>query len=122
MMTKAGTFLLVLFALSGCQPEIRIPDFEPQKWKEDTHGCNGDRQKLLGILLKNRGQLIGENQQSVKSLLGKPDAMEVGSRGLKFFEYGVKGGSLCHPGSLEQPEILRIRFDALDRATEVALY
>jgi hypothetical protein len=122
MMTKAGTLILVAFALLSCQPEIRVPDFEPQKWKEDTHGCNGDRQKLLATLLKHRGELIGQNQQAVKTLLGKPDAMEVGSRGLKFFEYGVKGGNLCHPGSLEQPEILRIRFDALDRANEVAIY
>ena len=58
----------------------------------------------------------------VKTLLGKPDSKDIRTRGQIFFEYGVVGGNLCDPSTIAQPEILRIRFDALDRVTEVAVY
>jgi hypothetical protein len=114
--------LLMCGLLSACSENIRIPDFEAQKWKEDPNGCNGSREKLLTTLLAGKGALIGHNEMEIKSFLGKPDSHDLRTRGQKFFEYGVKGGNLCDPQSLIQPEILRIRFDALDRVTEVAIY
>jgi len=114
--------LLFVLIASACNEDIRIPNFEPQKWKEDPNGCNGDREKLLTILLTGRSQVIGKNEVEVKEFLGKPDSQDLRTRGQKFFEYGVKGGNLCNPQSLNQPEILRIRFDALDRVTEMAVY
>ncbi len=112
----------MLFLLVACQREITIDGFDAQKWKDDSNGCHGAREKLLFLLMSNQKQLIGRNELEIKALLGKPDATDIRSRGQKFFEYGVKGGNLCKPESLENPEILRIRFDALDRVSEVAVY
>ena len=111
--------LPIVFA---CESLITIDGFEGQKWKEDLNGCYGNREKLLTTLLSNQSKLIGHNEKEVKKLLGRPDATDIRSRGQKFFEYGVRGGSLCNPESSVQPEILRVRFDALDRVTEVAIY
>jgi hypothetical protein len=110
------------FTLVSCSEDIRIPGFEAQKWKEDPNGCHGEREKLLAALLKGRTELIGKNEMAIKTLLGKPDSKDIRTRGQIFFEYGVVGGNLCDPSTIAQPEILRIRFDALDRVTEVAVY
>jgi hypothetical protein len=115
-------FILVWTFLQACKSEIRLEGFKAQKWKEDLNGCQGSRQKLLFILMANQKELIGRNELEIKALLGKPESTDIRTRGQKFFEYGVKGGNLCQPGSLESPEILRIRFDALDRVSEVAVY
>lgn len=114
--------ILTTCLIAGCKDEIRIPNFEAEKWKSDVNGCNGERQTLLTPLIAGRSALIGRNEMEIKRFLGKPDANDLRARGQKFFEYGVKGGSLCDPNSTVQPEILRIRFDALDRVTEVSIY
>lgn len=114
--------ILVSGLLTACQKDIRLDGFEPQKWKADPNGCNGDRKKLMGILLKNQKTLIGYNEMEIKAFLGKPDSQDLQTRGQKFFEYGVEGNSLCDQASSQSPTILRIRFDALDRVTEVAVY
>jgi len=119
---KIGLFVLFLPMVFSCESEISIGGFETQKWKEDPNGCNGNREKLLTKLISNQSKVIGHNEMEVKKLLGKPDATDIRSRGQKFFEYGVKGGNLCNPESFHQPEILRVRFDALDRVTEIAIY
>ncbi len=117
---------IILFLASGlltaCQEDIRIDGFESQKWKADPNGCNGDRKKLMSLLLKSQKRLIGHSEMEIKAFLGKPDAQDLQTRGQKFFEYGAEGNSLCDPESSKAPTILRIRFDALDRVTEIALY
>lgn len=117
----AGALILCIGAM-GCTDEIRLAHFEAQKWKDDPNGCNGSREKLLTALLAGQAELIGHNAMEIKSFLGKPDSQDLRTRGMMFFEYGVRGGNLCNPQSLNQPEILRIRFDALNRVTEVAVY
>lgn len=108
--------------LAGCKDEIRIPNFEAEKWKDDANGCKGERQKQLVFLMAAQNQLISRSEVEIKALLGKPDAHDLRPRGQKFFEYAIKGGVLCEPPSAGQPEILRIRFDALDRVSEVSVY
>lgn len=117
-----GAVMVLCLCAMGCTNEIKLAQFESQKWKDDPNGCKGEREKLLTTLLAGQSQLIGHNALEIKNLLGMPDSQELRTRGMVFFEYGVKGGNLCNPQSLNQPEILRIRFDALDRVTEVAVY
>ena len=108
--------------LTACQEDIRIDGFESQKWKADPNGCNGDRKKLMHLLLSNQKILIGRSEMDIKALLGKPDSQDLQTRGQMFFEYGTVGNSLCDQASSLSPTILRIRFDALDRVTEIAIY
>lgn len=115
-------YFLILTLGFSCENEISIQGFDTQKWKEDPNGCYGAREKLLTSIMSNQSKLIGHNEKEIKKLFGKPDATDIRSRGQKFFEYGIKGGTLCNPESSIQPEILRIRFDALDRVSEVAIY
>ena len=119
-------FFLVVGCLSAlvsaCKDEIHIANFDNQKWKDDPNGCTGARQEMLTLLLAEQSKLIGHNMLEVKEFLGKPDGNDLRTRGQKFFEYGIKGGNLCNQASSQAPEILRIRFDALDRVTEVAMY
>lgn len=114
--------ILICLLATGCKDEIRIANFETQKWKDDPNGCSGVRKQLLPSLLAGQSKLIGRGEMEIKEFLGRPDGNDLRSRGQKFYEYGVKGANLCNEASTEQPEILRIRFDALDRVSEVAIY
>jgi hypothetical protein len=121
-MRKIFLCIALISTLMACSQEISIEGFDAQKWKDDPNGCHGSREKYLFFLMSNQKELLGRSEMEIKNLLGKPDATDIRSRGQKFFEYGVKGGSLCDPKITEAPEILRIRFDALNRVSEVAIY
>lgn len=122
ILLKFGIGWFMLLATMACKDELRIVNFEAEKWKADVNGCHGERQRLLTTLMASQSSLIGRNEVEIKRFLGKPDANDLRSRGQKFFEYGIRGGNFCDPASQVHPEILRIRFDALDRVVEVSVY
>ena len=112
--------LVWLGFLTACSQDIRVSGFEGQKWKEDEHGCKGYREKVSAELIKQRKLLIGANEKEIKNLLGKPDSQELQTRGQHYFVYEIKGGSACPDQSVTA--VLRIRFDALNRVSELAIY
>jgi hypothetical protein len=118
-------FIVLVLLLGGfysCSEKIEMPGFDAQKWKEDRDGCKGEREKLLSSLLKDQKKMIGHDLVEVKDFLGKPEANDLGNRGQKYFDYTVSGGKNCPIEKTGDPEILRVRFDALDRVTEVSVY
>ena len=114
--------LVMLAFLTACGKDIRISGFESQKWKDDPNGCKGDREKVVQQLIAGRKSLAGASELEIREFLGKPDGHDIRSRGQKFFEYHVIGKRFCNPEDHSEPVTLRVRFDALDRVTEVAIY
>lgn len=112
--------LAATISFASCSRDLRLDGFEAQKWIEDAHGCKGYREKTAGLLVKQRKLLIGANEMEIKSLLGKPDSQELQTRGQHYFVYELKGGSGCQDQSVVL--LLRIRFDALNRVTELVVY
>ena len=106
--------------LMCCGKDIRIAGLDAQKWREDAHGCKGYREKVAPLLIEQRKLLVGANEKEIKNLLGTPDAQEIQTRGQHYFMYEVKNGRGC-VGNLN-PATLRIRFDALNRVSELAIY
>ncbi len=117
---KWKILLMLMLWMSSCSRDIRMEGFEPQKWKEDAHGCKGYREKVAGNLVKQRKMLTGANEMEIKKLLGKPDSQELLTRGQHYFVYEIKGGSGCEDQAVTS--VLRIRFDALNRVSELAVY
>ena len=112
--------LMLMLWMASCSRDIRLEGFEAQKWSEDVHGCKGYREKVAGNLVKQRKLLIGANEMEIKKLLGKPDSQELQTRGQHYFVYEIKGGATCPDQSVTS--VLRIRFDALNRVTELVVY
>jgi len=117
---KWKILLMLMLWLTSCSRDIRLEGFEPQKWKEDAHGCKGYREKVAADLIKQRKQLIGANEMEIKTLFGMPDSQELQTRGQHYFVYEIKGGAGCEDQSVTS--VLRIRFDALNRVSELAVY
>jgi hypothetical protein len=113
-------FVLILAFLSACGKDISVAGFEAQKWREDAHGCKGYREKVAKLLVDQRKILIGANEKEIQKLLGKPDSRELQTRGQLYFVYEIKAGKGCE--SAGESNLLRIRFDALNRVTELAVY
>lgn len=109
-----------MLLLTACGKSPEIAGFDAQKWREDAHGCKGYREKVAGFLITGRKELIGRNEKEIKNFLGKPDSQEIQTRGQHYFIYEIKGGSTCNENGA--PGQLRIRFDALNRVSELAVY
>jgi len=118
--------IMVIMLLAGilysCGEKIDIPTFDAQKWKEDRDGCKRYREKLFSQLLKEQKNMIGHDLIEVKDFLGKPNSNDLGNRGQKYFDYTISGSKECVSESELDKETLRVRFDALDRVTEVSVY
>lgn len=110
----------MLSVLMACGKDISIAGLDAQKWREDAHGCKGYRENVADLLIKQRKQLIGANEKEIKNLLGMPDSQELQTRGQHYFLYEIKNGAEC--SVQENPLRLRVRFDALNRVSELALY
>jgi hypothetical protein len=110
--------ICIFLMMVGCSDAIRMPGFEAQKWKADPNGCKGDREKLLFDLLASRDSLLGHSEMDVKTFLGKPESNHLRTRGQKVFEYEVAGSTACGNGG--NKVVLKIRFDALNRVTEIS--
>ncbi len=106
--------------LSACGKDLSVAGMDAQKWREDAHGCKGYREKVAGLLIEQRKNLIGANEKEIQHLLGKPDSRELQTRGQLYFVYEIKAGKGCENAG--NPRLLRIRFDALNRVTELVVY
>ena len=107
----------------GCTDLDQLIGFDTATWKNDEYGCKNDRATLAAELMTRKGELLGLNSNKIKSLLGKPDRIELCKRSQRFMVYFIEPGETCP--NYQPKEFTRnitIRFDALGRAKEVVLY
>jgi hypothetical protein len=112
--------LLLILLITACGKAPEISGVDAQKWREDVHGCKGYREKVADRLISGRKMLIGCNEKEINELLGKPDSQEIQTRGQHYFIYEIRGGSTCRDTA--KVSHLRIRFDALNRVSELSIY
>ncbi len=106
--------------MANCTNEIKIEGFDAAAFKLDKHACSGARASLESQLIAVQEEFKGHNQIEITKLLGKPDRIEIYTRGQRFFIYFIESGPSCSNKKLEKyPKSLFIRFSALNRANEV---
>lgn len=108
-----------LLTLYSCKPAPTIKGFDSEQWKNDPNGCKNERAKLFPVLEKNRNKLIKVEAAQVLKFLGRPDKNELSRRNQRFHIYFVEPGGQCKGRKDNYGKILRIRFDALNRVSEV---
>jgi hypothetical protein len=118
-MYKISAFVLLL--LSGCTlSSPTIPNFDADKWKNDTNGCSNERFNQLEQIYEYKDLLLGFNQNEIKYYLGKPDEQELFNRSQTFFHYYISNHKSCDQSSVSKDPIsLQIRFNALNSSNEV---
>lgn len=116
--------LIPLGFLFACESLPQLTDFDAESWKKDRKGCNNQRKELIPQLKahNNLDKLKGLGQNQIMALLGKPDVQELFMRNQRFYIYFLEEGQQCDDfGDIQKGALLRIRFSALDRATEVVI-
>lgn len=109
--------------LGACSNNKLLTGFDSEKWGSDPHGCLGLRKELADGLMKRKDELLGLNANEIKSLLGKPDRIELYKRSQKFLVYYIEPDETCAEHKKKDiVENITIRFDALGRAREIVLY
>jgi len=107
----------------SCGQTDQLTGFDTTTWQHDEYGCENKRAVLATELMTRKDELLGLNTKEVKSLLGKPDRIELYKRSQRFLVYFIEPGKQCP--NYEAKELVRnitIRFDALGRAKEIVLY
>jgi hypothetical protein len=111
---------LLLTTLLSCSKTPAFKQFDAAAWSNDAHGCNGIRIGLTENLLKEKDQLLAQDEMEVLKVLGKPDAHEIYKRSEKFFYYSIDPDSTCATGSVQAKQLV-IRFNAVGLSKEVVV-
>ncbi|MFY0686054.1 MAG: hypothetical protein JXQ90_02765 [Cyclobacteriaceae bacterium] len=109
---KYFPILVTLLILSSCT-KVEIDGFDKELWSKSIQSCDGYRFEICEkIILPKKNEVLGLNQNEIKSLFGAPPRNELYERNQKFFFY---------PVDCEGKQSLSVRFDALGRCKEVAI-
>lgn len=117
---------LSLWILTSCDttpPDI--PGMDYKKWELDKYGCNGDRMKMVRLLIENKEKFFKYRQNQIIDILGKPDNLTLYKRGQTIYFYYIKYHPNCPeiPYRAEEEMVkLELRFDALNRSKELYVY
>ncbi len=118
------TLLLCIWSLAACKETPPLENFDQQTWKQDQLGCQSLRKSLLENLKANESRLIGLGQNQIISLLGKPDLQQLYQRNQRFYVYFYQKGKQCEDKTkvnIQDAPLVKIRFSALDRVTELRI-
>jgi len=109
-----------MFALLGCgHPIPKLEGMDLTEWKNDKNGCNGLRQKMTELVIKQKDKLLSLTETDIISLLGKPDETELYKRNEKFYKYYFSNGPGC-AGSASRKSIT-LRFNAMGLLKEAVV-
>ena len=103
-------FVALLALASACYRPPTVDGFDPVLWRTAIDECGTYRVEAVRVLLDQKDQLLGLNQNEIAELLGPAARHELFSRNQKFFFYQL---------SCENEQELSIRFDALGRIKEL---
>ncbi len=110
----------VSMLLLGCTENKTFKSFDNTSWKSDKLACKGERKALADDFEQIRRELLGQSQESIIELLGRPDFQLLYERSQKVYVYFIEPGTQC-TGDKEaaKSRTIYFRFNALNRATEV---
>ena len=118
--------LLSFSILTSCEtikPSVEGLDYK--KWELDKFGCNGERVKMVRLIIENKEKFFRYRQNQIIDMLGKPDNLTLYERGQTIYFYYIMYHPNCSeiPYRAEEERVkLEIRFDALNRSKEIFVY
>ena len=110
--------IIVLLFFTACANKTDLGEFDTGAWKEDRHGCDKKREKLVEQLKPVKQNLLGLYQKSIIKILGQPEGQELYKRSQTYYIYYIDPSDECEQG-IENPRKLEVRFTALGIANEV---
>jgi hypothetical protein len=120
---KTYLSLCILTSCDTTPPDI--PGIDYKKWELDKYGCNGERMKMVRLLIENKEKFFRYRQNQIIDILGKPDNLTLYKRGQTIYFYYIKYHPNCPEIAYRAEEEmvkLELRFDALNRSKELYVY
>jgi len=123
---KKLIILLCYFLLVSCSNNRDFPKdkFDQALWKSDAMGCSNQRLKLLNNFNLIKEELYELSEVEIRSVLGKPDKVELYKRKQKFYYYFIENGTQCSKTEAEEiseGRSIMVRFSALNAVNEISL-
>jgi hypothetical protein len=118
LIIEISAFSILFFM--GCRESPGIAGFDSDLWIGDKSGCTDIRSGLAGKVIDAKENLMGQKENQIIRVLGKPDRSDLYKRNQKFFIYYLEPGPGC-PDPVSSPGMLVIRFNATGYCNEVFL-
>lgn len=113
---------IIVFLTIGCSNPEPINGFDSRAWQADINGCLGSRSLLIDTLMAQKNKLIGEDQEYITSLFGKPNRHEIHKRSKQFFEYAISPTKDCAQFKKQNEQNLTLRFNSIGKLQEIIYY
>lgn len=110
-----SSFFIISF--TNCNKKIELNGFDSAAWKEDKSGCLGKRYKQLTALNQMTEQLSGIGESQMLDILGRPNRYELGERGVRNYEYYLKGDTSCLDMTEKSIPRLIVYMDAIGKVS-----
>ncbi len=119
-------FFLFLFlaSLAGCSytDPLEIPGLDTAAFKGDRGGCNGDRERQIGLLKENRDRFLGISENEIFEAIGRYDYQVLDRKNEKVFVYFLEPGPQCEQmQSPTQAESLVLYLNAVKLVKEAVI-
>lgn len=119
-------FFLFLFlaSLAGCSytDPLEIPGLDTAAFKGDRGGCNGGRERQIGLLKENRDRFLGISENEIFEAIGRYDYQVLDRKNEKVFVYFLEPGPQCEQmQSPTQAESLVLYLNAVKLVKEAVI-
>ncbi|MDX2194820.1 MAG: hypothetical protein NW207_00250 [Cytophagales bacterium] len=112
--------LSITIFLASCYRETKFKKFNPEYWKNDYNGCDGNREVQIKYLYDEKNVLIGVTEFQLREILGKPNKQYIYDRNKKKYIYYTSPGKQCHYVKYDA-KILIADMDALNRVVQFTI-
>lgn len=114
-----GILLYTIILLQSCNGKTLPSGFDSVSWINDQNGCLGERSAMWDQVQRIQPELRGLGREELTSILGKPDATELYSRGQLIYRYRITPSDACRTMADEgATRILEVRLNSLGVVSE----
>ncbi len=86
----------ILFFLSlSCKEKKEIEGFNTSAWSLGKMGCEGQRSEQVNLILNNKKEWLGLDDDEIVELLGRPERSYYYERNVRAFGYYLATGKQC---------------------------
>ena len=113
-------FFIFLFLVS-CKEKKVIKGFDSDAWKSSRMGCEGNRLEKVNLILTNKKEWLGIDDDEIVDLLGRPERSYYYERNVRAFAYYLTKGKQCDSTEVSFGNRLIVEYNATGYSKRIFL-
>lgn len=113
--------VFVCLYLASCKEKKVIQGFDSLAWKTSKMGCEGNRLAKVNLILTNKKEWLGIDDDEIVELLGRPERSYYYERNVRAFGYYLTSGKQCDSTQIGFGNRLIVEFNATGYSKRIFL-